>query len=369
MKRGLAVVALCLLLSLTLTGCWDQLSLKKQLFVDIVGVDYAGESKRLAVSFVIASLREANQGGGKPSSLYMNATGESLYDSATRINQDLPGILSVQQTRLYLISPRFAKDEPLTGLSASGQFISNPLYAYLAMYDGDLSKLLSKKKVHDQTINDYLIGVLDDQLKRGRIPSNKMLHYILGGEELVNDFALNLFEPSGEGARLAGTALFRDGKYTGIKLDNEETLLACLLNGTGAANQPLNGQVEGKPYTVQVQQAKHDFRFVFNKEGLREIDLSLKLGVKLVEDGHFERKHTKQTRAKMEKAIEADLDSMAATLIAKLQKANCDYFQLGHELAAYHPKLYKGMNWRVQYPKLAIKPNVKITILNTGVLE
>jgi len=71
----------------------------------------------------------------------------------------------------------------------------------------------------------------------------------------------------------------------------------------------------------------------------------------------------------LEKEIAVDLTKRAAKVIATLQKANCDFFQLGHEIAAYHPKRYKKMNWHEQYPKVRIKPVVKIQILNTGILE
>ncbi|MBP3965858.1 Ger(x)C family spore germination protein [Paenibacillus lignilyticus] len=364
MKKGIAALMICLLL----TGCWDQVQLKRQLFVDVVGVDYTQDSKKLNVSYIIATLKEANLGGGKPSGIYVSATGDSLYDAVTQTNHTMPGVLTVQETRLYLITPKFAKDQPLNYLNATGQFITNPLYAYLAVYNGDLSKLLSKKKIKQQTVPEYLVGLLDGQLNRGRIPSNKLLDYILGGEGFLNDFALNLFEPSGDEARLAGTALFREGKYTGVNLNNEDTLLACLMHEAKGKNQPLIGHIEGKVYTAFVQSVKHDLHVIHDETNIREIDISLKLDVKLVEDGFNDKKHTDKMLNDLEKAIAADLNSKASNVIATLQKANCDYLQISHELAAYHPILYKGMNFRAQYPKLIIKPNIKVKILNTGVL-
>jgi spore germination protein KC len=366
MKRLIASLIICLLLS----GCWDEVQLKKMLFVDVIGIDYEGDSKKLKISFLISSLQNANQGGGNPNNLYIGSTGENLYDAVSNINKEIPGVLSVLETRLFLISTEFAKDKPLDYLNISGQFIANPLYGYLAVFDGDISKLLAMKKIHDQTVSEFLVGLLDEERKRGTIPSNKLIKYILGGSGFVNDFALNRFELYGNGARLAGTSLFSKGKYTGINLNNEETQLAFLMDGALGNNQLIIGNADEQKYTVLVQNAKRDFHISTNDNIIHEMEISLKLDLKLVEDGNHEyQKHTNKVLTELEKEIADDISTKASNVITTLQKANCDYLQLGHEVAAYHPKVFGNMNWREQYPKISIKPSVKISILNTGVLE
>nr|WP_237179070.1 Ger(x)C family spore germination C-terminal domain-containing protein [Paenibacillus sp. MMS18-CY102] len=273
------------------------------------------------------------------------------------------------ETRLYLISPKFAKDQPLNYLNITSQFISNPLYAYLAVYDGNLSELLAKKKIKDQTVSNFLVSLIDDEQDRGRIPSKKMLHYLLGGTEFINDFALNRFEPFEGGARLAGTALFRDGKYTGVNLNDEDTMLANLMDGAPGKMQLIIGKADGKNYSVLVQNAKRNYDIIHDGSKLRKIGISLKLEVKLVEEGLTVQKRTNKKLAKLETKIAADIAVKTAAVIATLQKVNCDYLQLGHETAAFHPNLYKGINWREQYPQLQIKPAVKVKILNSGILE
>ncbi|TCM96259.1 Ger(x)C family germination protein [Paenibacillus sp. BK033] len=365
MKRTMIALLICVFI----TGCWDQLQLKKLLFVDIIGIDYEGNSKQLKVDYVISALRESNQGAGRPTSLHMEATGSNLYDAVANTNKEIPGTLSVLETRLYLISSRFAKDEPLRHLDIASQFASNPLYAYLAVYDGDLSKLLDQKGMKDQTVSNYLIGLLDDEIRRGKIPSNKLLHYILGGDQFMNDFALNRFEPFKGDARLTGTALFSDGRYTGKNLNNEETQLATLMESPAGKNQLLSGQRNGKSYSVLVQSAKRHFHMVTDADKLREIEIALQLQLKLVEDGSEFKKHTDKMLQEMESAIAADLTTRITKVMAALQQANCDYLQLGHEVAVYHPSLFKYLDWREQYPSLSIKPKVTVKILNTAILE
>ncbi len=368
MKRTVASLLICLLV----TGCWDQVQLKNLLFVDIIGIDYEeGNMQQLKVNYVISSLQEANQGGGRPSSLYMESTGTNIYDAVSKTSKELPGVLSVLETRLYLISAGFAKHEPLRHLDITSQFVSNPLYAYLAVYDGDLSKLLAKKKIKEQTVSNFLVGLLDEEIRRGTIPSNKLLHYILGGNLFMNDFALNRFEPYKDGARLAGTALFSNGRYTGVNLNSDDTQLVHLLHESTGKNQLMliAGDVADLHYTALVQHAKRDIHVASDGERLREIAISLHLRVKLIENGSELKKHTEQMLTKAETAIAADLTAKSTKVMATLQQANCDHLQLGHEVAAFHPHVYKKLNWREQYPRLSIKTKVHVQILNTGILE
>ncbi|WP_346266553.1 Ger(x)C family spore germination C-terminal domain-containing protein [Paenibacillus sacheonensis] len=97
--------------------------------------------------------------------------------------------------------------------------------------------------------------------------------------------------------------------------------------------------------------------------------MSLELDLLLLEEGLKVKNGKFDPSRKVENVIAADLTAKSKNVIATLQKTNCDFFQFGQEAAAYHPELYKKMNWREQYPTIKIEPKVKVTILNTGILE
>ncbi|QHT63791.1 hypothetical protein GXP70_07490 [Paenibacillus lycopersici] len=103
--------------------------------------------------------------------------------------------------------------------------------------------------------------------------------------------------------------------------------------------------------------------------GIREIAIGLILDVQMVEEEGTMKIPTDLLVAKKEQDIGAQLTQQAVNVMQTLQRANCDYYQLGHTLAAYHPKLYHAMNWRERYPKLDIKPKVAVTIITNGILE
>jgi len=196
-----------------------------------------------------------------------------------------------------------------------------------------------------------------------------MLHYILGGTDYVNDFALNRFEPYRDGARLAGVGLFREGVYTGVDLDNDQTLLANLLYGVSGKIQLLVGDGDADRYSALVMHSRRKFKVIATGMAITRIEIHLNLDVKLVEEGVQIQKHANRMLHEVEARIADDLSSKANDLISTLQQADCDYLQIGHELAAYHPKLFHNNDWRKQYTQLLIKPVVKVRIINTGILE
>ncbi|MBT2700776.1 hypothetical protein J7E79_25945 [Bacillus sp. ISL-40] len=48
-----------------------------------------------------------------------------------------------------------------------------------------------------------------------------------------------------------------------------------------------------------------------------------------------------------------------------LQKANCDVLGIGRQIKAYHPNIWKSINWRKDFPEMSIEPNFDVQILNS----
>ncbi|KRE92143.1 hypothetical protein ASG89_33360 [Paenibacillus sp. Soil766] len=70
----------------------------------------------------------------------------------------------------------------------------------------------------------------------------------------------------------------------------------------------------------------------------------------------------------IEKMLSDELNKQALVTIQTLQKANCDFLGLAREIHGYHYKEWNQMNWREEYPKLNIRPEIKLKILNSGVM-
>lgn len=68
---------------------------------------------------------------------------------------------------------------------------------------------------------------------------------------------------------------------------------------------------------------------------------------------------------RMEKELSEHLEEKAAATIEILQKSNCDILGIGRQIKAYHPKIWKSLNWRKDFPEMSIEPNFDVQILNS----
>ncbi|WP_251026671.1 Ger(x)C family spore germination C-terminal domain-containing protein [Bacillus sp. ISL-46] len=48
-----------------------------------------------------------------------------------------------------------------------------------------------------------------------------------------------------------------------------------------------------------------------------------------------------------------------------MQKANCDVLGIGRQIKAYHPNIWKSINWLKDFPEMSIEPNFDVQILNS----
>ncbi|SFS45942.1 Ger(x)C family spore germination protein [Paenibacillus sp. BC26] len=365
MKKLLIIVVVLSLL----TGCWDKTSLDQLLMVDVIGLDKDKDSKQLKESLLVSRLLDAHQGGGKPSTVLISASGNSLYETYLRGSLSIPGILVAVQCRLYLLSKEMAKNKPMEALSVLGRFPESPLIAHIVVYDGDLPKLLAKKKIKEETVNNFLVDLVVGEGKINNIPDDTLIRYILGGDAFLNDFMLPLLAPKGDGVEVVGGSLFSDGNYTGQDLSMMGTKLALLMKGSKGAGQQVYGQQHQTEYTFIVQKAKRKVLMHSKGNQLQGITIPVHLDVKLMESGPKSARPMSSSEVnKLEQEIAADLTSQARKAIVDMQKVNCDYMQLGQELHAYHPKLWKPMNWRKDYPRMTIQPKFSVRVLNTGVI-
>jgi Spore germination B3/ GerAC like, C-terminal len=96
--------------------------------------------------------------------------------------------------------------------------------------------------------------------------------------------------------------------------------------------------------------------------------LPLKIQAQLMYSQTSKKALTQTKLNKLEKMLTDEINKQALQAIQTLQKANCDYLGLAREIHAFHHKEWSHMNWRKEFPKLTIRPEVKLQILNSGVM-
>ncbi|MGG0175901.1 Ger(x)C family spore germination protein [Gottfriedia acidiceleris] len=367
---------LILLLPL-LTGCWDRLDLKKLDLVDVNGFDLNEKTGEVEAFFLITKLKSTGQGTGESISEVRELKGPSLAEAIGQWEfKDKSPFIGIS-TRIYMISQSFASDDPVSELDfllgAPYSSINTPLVvvdAKLSKIFGDTSKT---NKEFSKDMNEFIVSME----KNRTIPTVSMMNFIQSRDESLGDLALPMLTLKDEWLELGGALLFRNGTPTGIKLDKNQVKMMMLLEGGNTGRQRFTGNLskENGEKSSSDQTIKNNFGFtvkrnfskitVSNASNLPKINIKVQMQVSVFELGKQGNK-LKPDIAKLEKELNNHFDEKALESIKTMQSANSDVLGIGKQLKAYHPKIWKSLNWRKDYPNMTIEPEFDITILNSN---
>ncbi|MFD2612345.1 Ger(x)C family spore germination protein [Paenibacillus gansuensis] len=370
MRKAVYAAAVLLLL----TGCWDQVPLRKIHLVDVAGVDVDKKNGGVIVYQVVTELNKAGQGEGEPLSETTELTGPSLMEAIGEGEYKDRGPFIGINSRIYLISKAFASRD----ISKEMSILLHAPYASIntpvAVYDGPMAELLKHPpKEFTNQLSDF-INSLDP---RGIMPTISMMHLILSQKEPLEDAALPLVQQSDSGIELKGALLFTQGKSSGKVITKEQVRILRLLLGGNNGRQRMSAKLSGS--TVRRPLAGHtdDFQYAFliNKntsaikvkarpKGSPSIMISVKMKITVLDLGRSGRVLTTDTIKSYERELNQHMEHLADGTVKSLQQANADVLGIGKHLRAYHPDLWKSMNWREDYPRLPIKTKFNVQILN-----
>lgn len=358
-----------LVILLILCGCWDKTYIQDLDMVDVVGLDRDDKSN-IKMSLAISSLDEAHQGGGKPDIQLYTTQSNSVTSALEKSDFKAPGLLTFNQNRLYILSKSFSSGSPTDELKILGRIATSPLNSSIVVYDGEVSEMLSTKRQSGRTIANLLVVTLKEAEKNKYLPKVTLLRFILCNDDPYVDIALPLITGVGESMQLNGAALFRDGKYSGIDLPPELTKISMLLNGEKGRGTYLISPSDGESYESWVKKASRKIVVNTNGNQVTDIRIPMKIQLLITDAGKASKKVAlSETKIdEIEKVLTDSINKQALEAVQTLQKANCDFLGLAREIHAYHHDVWKQMNWREEYPKLTIRPEIEVQILNSGVM-
>ncbi|MDR6881280.1 Ger(x)C family spore germination C-terminal domain-containing protein [Bacillus sp. 3255] len=373
--------AISMVLLLFLTGCWDRLPLRNLHIIDIVGVDYDEKKQNVLLNFVVTKLNKAGHGSGEPASEATELTGPSVVEAVGQGSYKDQGPFIGINTRLFLISESFANHNPVRELAflldTPYTTINSPIVVYEQNDPPFFTQIPDAQKEKTKELDDFVLT-----LETYGIVSNvTMMRFLLSKEDPLVDYALPLLKSVNSRIEMNGALLFRQGNGTGVKLSNEQVRALMLLVGNGNAMQKLKGFSSKFDYGRQPRTGHlNDINYAFftkkvrskiivlpKAKGLPDINISVNMRISATELGEKGQALKSDYVNKMEKELSDHLSEMAADTIKKLQEANSDVIGIGKELKAFHPSIWKALEWRKDYPQLLIVPKFEVKILNTEI--
>lgn len=350
--------------ALLLSGCWDDIQLRDTTFVYGVGVDRSEKSKLLG-TYVVQKVRNANQGGGEKISDVISAEGDSIFEVSQSADMKVTGMMQFRAIRVLVIGKELARQDLFTLVEPILRSRGTPLTMKVVMADGRASDLLHKNKVGLQQTVDYLI----DEVKNGEvythISTNNLQEVMTLMLDDGRDFGLPMFRSEGDRISLTSLALFHGKKFTGETISIPDATLLCLLAGEKGDFALLSQKRENHVKSVFVRKVTQQMKIIEQNDRLT-VKISLKLMTTLGEGvSHL----TDEEKKELEKSLAKDFSERADNLLAKIQKAGCDFLGIGRELNAYHHKRWVNMDWEKEYARIRLEPLIQVEIVNTGIFN
>lgn len=190
------------------------------------------------------------------------------------------------------------------------------------------------------------------------------------------DFALPyIIKEGSDSFKILGVALFHNRMFSGRILKDKDATILLYLNGE-------QGDVARFTLKVNPEEKRHQNQFISTNTFFKDhtlkvkvdkshkisVGITLKVNITAIEyppDHLFKQTVIK----KLNKETSKQLTKKAEFVVKKLQQANCDYFGIGRKIMAYHPEIWKEIDWGDTFPNIDINTKIETEITGTGIIK
>lgn len=358
--------AIGIMLLLVLTGCWDRLPLRDLQMIDIISLDREKDKGSISLDLVVTTLKRTGKGEGEPISERTTLKGASVIEAVGQADYLDQGPFLAVNTRAFLFSESFASHQPVEQTKFLLHSPYTSVNAPIIIFIGDIDELVKFKTNSRIAPVEKLETFISSLESNGVMKNVSMMQFITSQQEQLEDFPLPLVRYKDKMFQLEGAMLFHAGTLAGGPLTTEQVRMLMFMEGVNSGRQKIAGRLSDNDvtYGFSVKTVRNSFHVKHVSGRTLQVDVNVQLDINVFEIGENIETLSPQYASKMQQSIGKQFDRQAAETIKVLQKANCDPLGIGMHLRAYHPKLWRSMEWRKDYPNLTIKPNFEVRILN-----
>ncbi|RDY70262.1 Ger(x)C family spore germination protein [Halobacillus trueperi] len=361
---------------LFLTGCWDERQFKNVKLVLSLGFDQ-GEEGQIIQTVSIPSVSRATEGPGSESLQILSTSAHTPLQARGKIDRMIPESYDPAKVKVIVLGEDLAKQDIYPILDDMYRNPRSNLNAYLAVVEeGTAQDVISMNHTGATRISNYISGLLEAAVSSTHATGENLQLLCAELLEPGIDFSIPLLKIEDDGNLLtfSGMGLFHDKTYTGEKIGAEQTTLYMLLQGEKGRVARLTKKIDdhGKDEIldyITVSVAENDRKMkIENKDGEIAVTINLDMKVKIVEypSDHL---YVKGRIEEIGKKLSEKLTDESVDIISQVQEANSDVFGIGRRVKAYHPEVWKELDWREEFPEISIEPKVKVEIIQHGIIN
>lgn len=361
-----------LLLPLLLTGCWDSEYLKDANLANGVGYDLTTEGKLIqTVELVVPHHLDQD-----PVNEIYSGSGKTPRETSDSLRRTVTGNIRYLKYGFLLLGQSLAEKDLYPYLDVSYRDPTNPTAnVKLIVVEGSAEELLQKQKIGKSLIGEFVTQKVKSLEQMSIFPDETLETIFPKMMDPGQDFVLPFLQLQGKKVAAKGNALFHKQRMSGA-LSVNESILYTLLSGESGKNARFtrkvnDGSADDPASYISIdagsKKKKRTLQVTVRPDGTIEADLKLHMNVVAIEypKGGLNASEVRR----INKVLTDTLTKEAEVVVKKLQKANCDAFGIGRKLIAHHSGTWKRLNWDTDYEKVLIRPEVRVRIVQNGLLK
>ncbi|WP_235828045.1 Ger(x)C family spore germination protein [Brevibacillus migulae] len=366
------------LLALTTAGCAEKQILDETGLVTVIGYDQTEDGLIRGTILVPVINPEADEKIQVASAVGLTSKG--IRD---KVNLQMDKRVLGGQLRVALYDEKLARKGIISIVDTLYRDPTIASRLYLCVTTEETSKIITFPYKEEGNIGMYLYRMIDQNVHGEKIPSSTIHEFLRSYFSAGSDPFLPLIEPKGDELRIKGLALFHKDKYIGW-IDTNEAFLIKLIRDffeAGSYETSLPRSALGLPNKKNSARRADRFYLVFDtlssqskvkvtRKSPPNYEVTIKLSARIYELGE-PISLTKEMLAKIEKALEADLEQKLKNMLKKLQKLEVDPIGFGemYRASTRGARQMKHDEWHNLYKQSTFQWKVKVKLVRSGIME
>ncbi|MFZ5943010.1 MAG: Ger(x)C family spore germination protein [Bacillota bacterium] len=379
MKRQLkAIILLILILSLTITGCWDRRELEDLALVTGVAIDKAEkpENVRMTAQVIVAQNVSTPGGGGGQGEPVWNgtSTGRTIFDAARKMTFESNQKLYFSHNPVLIIGEEMAKEGIASVMDFFFRDPENRRTTWVLVSKGDAAEILKTKTKIDPIPGMYIKELIELTGATSLVATSMEQGFMERLMSKTTAAYASVIEAQGEGESkkliLKGTAVFNKDKLAGEFDYYESRGLLWVLGKVKSGIINVSCPDSEEQIALEIIRAKG--KIIPQIE-----DNTLKVVVKVNEEGHLGEQEcsidltTPENWAKLEKMKAGVIRNEILAAVKKAQDLNTDVFGFGDAFHRKYKNIWKSQlkdNWDEFFPDIEVEVVVEAKLRRTGMI-
>lgn len=366
--------ALCAVLLVTATGCWDNKELDSIAIVTGVGVDASTEPGQLDLSFQVNTVQNAStkdeSGGGESAFLLLEATNRFIINGMYTLRLENSREMFLHHNQVVVFGKELAKEGLKPYMDMFMRNRGTRMEVWVLIAEDDARSILATETQQDKNSAISLTRMIQNERNISPYTSTNILHFssdLIDRSTAPVALIVQTLE-EGENKKLVftGLAVFKDDVMVGtLRGDMIQGYIMSMGETQGTC---LDLALDRGEANLHVSNTKVDKDIILDKDGSITMKLKVEANLVIGEVHGFRSMTLPQVVDLLNDASKKEIERKIKTCFAETQRLRSDIYGIGQELHRRYPKEWKTLEdaWAEIYPTINLEVEVDSKIVFTG---